>query len=145
MKSTQYLLYIAGTIKILTASEAQFLIKTSSASRNNQRYPNLHSKPIRESMTISGRHLFSGFNARVEVHLDLHHLLGRSWLLTVTVVSDIESGTPSASRPDGVPPTFRRRASGTFMAEGPHVHIKLSPSATKVSQMQQDLSRCITP
>ena len=141
MKSTQYLLYIAGTFRLLTASEAQFLIKTSSNSRNNRRYPSLPSKPLRESMTISGRHLFSGFTVRVEVHLDLHHLLGRIWLLTVTVVSGIESGAPSASRPDGVPPTFRPRALGTFMAEGPHVHIKLSPSATKVSQMERDGSR----
>ena len=141
MKSIQYLLYIAGAFKILTAWEAQFIIKTSSTSRINWRYSSLN-KPFRETMTTIGRHLFSGFSIRVKSHIDIYHLSSRLCLFIVTVDSDIEPGTPSAPSPAPAPVRPRPRASGTFMPAKPHVHIKINPSGIKVSKMQRDLSRC---
>lgn len=123
MKSKQYLLCLAGTFKILTASEAQSIIKTSSNSRINQRYLGLN-KPFRETMTTIGRHLFSGFSIRVKSHIDIYHLSSRLCLLIVTVDSDIEPDTPSAPSPAPAPVRAWHRASGTFMPAGFHVHIK---------------------
>jgi hypothetical protein len=82
-------------------------------------------------MTVSGRHLFSGFSVRVEGHICLYHLLGRIWLIVVTVVSDIESGAPSATMPEGILLTFRPRASGVIYHLEPHAHVVIRHHAKR--------------
>ncbi len=63
------------------------------------------------------------FPTALHISLTAYDISERNSLLVLEVVDGAEGGAPSASRPDGVPPTFRPRASGFSYLLEPHAHV----------------------